>query len=590
MDWTPTAIDIESANISALMRDFGVDSASAFHRWTVDNRSLFWSDMADRLNIVFRTPPHAVAEGPATNVTWFPGATLNIAESCFVGDPDRVAVRYETRGTVADVSVGELRSAVARTAGGLRSLGVGAGTPVAIAMPMTYESVVAYLAVVWAGGVVVSIADSFAPSEIRTRLQIADCSLVITQDTVQRGGKTLPMYEKVIEAGAVRCVVVGTDSTIVRRPDDASWSDVATSPPLEVVVAEAGAYTNILFSSGTTGEPKAIPWSHTTPLKAAADGHIHQDIRPGDVVAWPTNLGWMMGPWLIYASLLNGATMALSDLVPTSADFLRFVRRAEVTVLGVVPALVRAWRADPASAGVDWSLVRVISSTGEASTPADMRWLMTAAGAPVIEYCGGTEIGGGYISSTVVEPFDASTFTTPCAGLDLRILDDLGRPSDEGQVFIVPPSIGLSTELLNRDHYEVYYAGVPQADVPLRRHGDQMWRLATGHWRAMGRSDDTMNLGGIKVSSAEIERVVSTVEGVLECAAVGVPPDDGGPDVLHVFTVATGGDEGQLRDQMQVALRSDLNPLFKIAAVHLVAALPRTASAKVMRRTLRDQL
>ena len=166
--------------------------------------------------------------------------------------------------------------------------------------------------------------------------------------------------------------------------------------------------TNVLFSSGTTGDPKAIPWTQLTPVKAAMDGHFHHDIHPGDVVAWPTNLGWMMGPWLIYASLVNGAAMALHDDAPTGRDFADFVAEAGVTVLGVVPSLVAAWRSggvlDPdAEEPVDWTGLRLLSSTGEASNPDDMRWLMGAAGGkPVIEYCGGTEIGGGYITGTVL--------------------------------------------------------------------------------------------------------------------------------------------------------------------------------------------
>ena len=459
---------------------------------------------------------------------------------------------------------------------------------VAMAVPMTVESIIGYLAVVWAGGAVVSIADSFASPEIQSRLSIAECSIVITQDVIERGSKRLAMYQKLIDAGIDQCIVVETGAGLERRAQDASWSMVmAGDPMVEPVVRSVDAYTNILFSSGTTAEPKAIPWDQTPPIKAATDGHIHQDIRPGDVVAWPTNLGWMMGPWLIYASLLNRATIALSRQSPTSYEFCQFITSVGVNVLGVVPALVRVWRADPRIEGLDWSSVRVVSSTGEASTPEDMRWLMALTEAPVIEYCGGTEIGGGYISSTVVEAFDASTFTTPCFGLDLRLLDDSGAESAEGEAFIVAPSIGLSTELLNRDHHKVYYADVPNSADALRRHGDRLRRLGSGHWRAMGRSDDTMNLGGIKVSSADIERTVNAVAGVVETAAIGVPPADGGPYRLVIFAVAPGQAAADLLVLMQAEIKSALNPLFRIDQVEVVEGLPRTASAKVMRRSLR---
>ncbi len=350
-------------------------------------------------------------------------------------------------------------------------------------------------------------------------------------------------------------------------------------------------HTNILFSSGTTGEPKAIPWDQTTPIKAAMDGRYHHDIHAGDVVAWPTNLGWMMGPWLIYASLINGAAMALYTDAPTTRGFIDFVGEAGVTMLGLVPSIVSAWRANDTVGPSDLDGVRVLSSTGEASNPDDYAWLMRVAGAPVIEYCGGTEIGGGYITGTVLDPATPSRFTTPALGIDLVIVDDSGSVADEGEVFLVPPSIGMSTTLLNRDHHEVYYEGVPSGLGPLRRHGDHLRREGDGTYRALGRVDDTMNLGGIKVSSAEIEAVVADVQDIAEVAAVAVPPVEGGPDRLILFVVPAAEasiDPGLVRDEMQDLIRARLNPLFRIHDVVLVDSLPRTASHKVMRRLLRS--
>lgn len=589
MDWEPNARVIDAANISAILRELRLSSVTQFHQWSVGNRNEFWRLMIDHLGIVFSTQPTAMSDGPAQDTRWLPGAELNIALSCFQGPDESVAVIYQTVPGIAYMSVGELRDQVQACAGGLRRLGIGDGDRVAMAMPMTVESVIGYLALVWNGSTVVSIADSFAAPEIRSRLTMVDCDTVITQDAIVRAGRRLPMYEKLIEAGALRCIVVEAHGDVELRPHDIAWSDLFVGDPMvEPSIRSVASHTNLLFSSGTTGAPKVIPWDQTPPIKAATDGFLHQDIHPGDVVAWPTNLGWMMGPWLIYAALLNRATIALATDVPTSPEFCRFVTDAKVNVLGVVPALVRAWRSAPGFESLDWSSVRVVTSTGEASSADDMRWLMDVTGAPVIEYCGGTEVGGGYLSSTVVEPFDASTFTTPCFGLDIRLFNDGEESGTEGEVFLVPPSIGLSIELIERDHQAVYYDAVPNADVVLRRHGDQLRRLANGHFRAMGRSDDTMNLGGVKVSSAEIERVVNLVPGVVESAAVGVPPDGGGPDRLVVFLVAPGRDPAQLRPLIQETIRGELNPLFKVTDVRLVETLPRTASAKVMRRTLRD--
>ncbi len=591
--WLPDPKTVERSNLRWLMDEVGVVDYAALHRWTIDHREEFWRLCVRRLSIEFDEPPRAILAGTAHHPHYLPGARGNIVASALDGPADSIALMHGTAHDLSRVSYQQLRRDVARCANGLRSHGLAVGARVAIVMPMTYEAVVAYLGVVAAGGAVVSIADSFAPEEIATRLRLADATWAVTQHAVLRAGKTLPMYEKVVAAGAERAVVVPGVAGPDLRTADLWWDELLSDDERLVTHSlSIDAVTNVLFSSGTTGEPKAIPWTHATPLKAAVDGHFHHDIHPDDIVAWPTNLGWMMGPWLIYAALLNDSALALCDDVPTGKGFVDFVEAARVTVLGVVPSLVAAWREGGMIERADWSRIRLFSSTGEASKPDDMNYLMEAVGGrPVIEYCGGTEIGGGYIAGTVLQPAVAGTFTTPALGLDVVIVDDAGNVADEGEMLLVPPSIGLSTTLLNRDHDAVYYRDLPDLGRPLRRHGDHMERLANGYWRALGRVDDTMNLGGIKVSSAELERVVGTVGGVAEVAAVAVPPAGGGPERLVIYAVPEPGgspDPQELQAAMQAEVREHLNPLFKIQDVVIVASLPRTASSKVMRRKLRS--
>jgi acetyl-CoA synthetase len=278
-----------------------------------------------------------------------------------------------------------------------------------------------------------------------------------------------------------------------------------------------------------------------------------------------------------------------------SREFTRFVQDARVTMLGVVPGMVRAWREKGLVEGMDWSSIRAFSSTGECSNTEDYLFLMSTAGyKPVIEYCGGTEIGGGYITGTVVQPASPATFSTQALGLDFVLLDENGEPTANGEVFLVPPSIGLSNELMNRDHHEVYFAGTPAGPdgETLRRHGDQIERLGRGYYRAHGRTDDTMNLGGIKVSSAEIERVLGKMQGVWETAAIAVSPEDEGPSMLVIYAVLEKGADTsaeELKAGMQVEIKKHLNPLFHVHDVVITDSLPRTASNKVMHRLLRDR-
>ncbi|MDH3198325.1 MAG: AMP-binding protein, partial [Candidatus Krumholzibacteria bacterium] len=402
--WTPPRAVAEASNVAAACRRLGLRDYAALHAWSVNEREAFWRDTIEALDIPFRTPPRATADlsaGPK-HPRWLPGARMNAADACFLADPGATAVVYRREGhALARMTYGELDTLSNRVAGSLGSLGVGTGDAVAIAMPMTVEAVAAYLGILKAGAVVVSIADSFASEEIATRLRISGARVAVTQDVVLRAGKTLPMYQKVVDAGAERAIVVpaADDFAVALRPSDRAWASLLSGPErFETVARSPDDNMNVLFSSGTTGEPKAIPWSHTTAVKCAMDGYYHHDIHPGQVVAWPTNIGWMMGPWLVFASLVNRAVMALYYGAPNTRGFCAFVQDAGVNMLGVVPSLVKAWRGGDMTRGLDWSAIKAFSSTGEASNPDDYLWLMARAGyRPVVEYCGGTEIGGGYV-------------------------------------------------------------------------------------------------------------------------------------------------------------------------------------------------
>ena len=606
--WFPTDEDISEANITRLMMELGIKTYPKFHAWSVDNRDTFWQMVIDTLGIKTidtNTEAQKDATGTATYL-----AKLNIVDSCFSAPNDALAIiaQCENDENLVTFTYGELECLTNRVANGLVDLGLKPGDAVAVDMPMNAESVAIYLGIVKAGCVVIGIADSFAPDEIATRLRIGKAKAIFTQDYVNRADKRLPLYEKVIAANAPKAVVSSCEDSDtvaqIQREGDITWNNfLSDTETFTAIPCDPDAHTNILFSSGTTGEPKAIPWTHTTPIKCAADAYLHHDIHPGNVLAWYTNLGWMMGPWLIYASLINKATIALYDGVPTGHEFGVFVQNAKVTMLGVVPTLVRAWKNTDCIQGLDWHAIRAFSSTGECSNPDEMLYLMSLAGyRPVIEYCGGTEIGGAYVTGTRVQPAAPSMFTTPALGLNFSLFDENGEPTRNGEVFISPPSLGLSTTLLNADHNEVYFAGAPGPN--LRRHGDAIEELGnsfdTESWlegvkyRVLGRVDDTMNLSGIKVSSVEIEEILNAVSEIQETAAVAVSSKDGGPSQLVIYTVLTASEseptKQEIHDALQAELSQHLNPLFRIRDVVIVDALPRTASNKVMRRLLRDRL
>ncbi|XP_020216345.1 probable acyl-activating enzyme 17, peroxisomal [Cajanus cajan] len=600
-----------------------IASFDDFQKFSVSNPEIYWKCVLDEMNISFTKPPECILrDSPISHPSgqWLPGASINPAQNCLNingkrGLNDTVIIwrdEHPDDPPLQRMTLEELREEVWLVAYALKALGLEKGSAIAIDMQMNVTSVVIYLAIILAGYVVVSIADSFAASEISTRLKISKAKAIFTQDLIIRGDKSIPLYSRVVDAQSPMAVVIpakGFEFSMKLRNGDLSWHDflgkvnnlkgkefVATEQPVETL-------TNIIFSSGTTGDPKAIPWTNVTPLKAAADAWCHMDVRKGDVVCWPTNLGWMMGPWLVYASLLNGASMALYNGSPLGSGFAKFVQDAKVTMLGVIPSIVRSWRSANSTSGYDWSSIRCFSSSGEASNVDEYLWLMgSALYKPVIEYCGGTEIGGGFVCGSLLQAQSLAAFSTPAMCCSLFILDDDGLPMPQnvpgiGELALAPLMLGASNTLLNADHYGVYFKGMPLLNGKfLRRHGDVFERTSRGYYHAHGRADDTMNLGGIKVSSVEIERICNGVDSnILETAAIGVPPSGGGPELLTIAVVfkdsnSTKQDLHQLRTSFNSALQKKLNPLFKVSQVVTLPSLPRTASNKVMRRVLRQQL
>ena len=597
--WTPTESDIKKTNIYQTMQDLQLDEYRDFYKWSIENREEFWNKSIEKIGIPFKKKYTSIIDltNGVKQPKWLPNAKLNIVDACFQNDDDAIAVIFQKEGgELQKVTQKELENLVNRIANSLLAQGLQKGDFIAIDMPMTLQAVAIYLAGIKAGISVATVADSFTPNEIEVRLKITKPKIVFTQDVMLRAGKKLPLYQKVLDAKANKIVVIPalTELSVELRKQDLLWEDFLVENTNFTSVKQNPEDTiTVLFSSGTTGEPKAIPWNHTTPIKAAVDGFYHHDIHPNEVVAWPTNLGWMMGPWLVFTTLINKATVALFYGAPIGKEFGEFVSKAKINMLGLVPSIVKHWKNTKCMEGLDWNVIKCFSSTGEASNPSEYKYLSQLANnKPIIEYCGGTEIGGGYVTSTLVQPNITSVFSTQALGTEFVLLDENYQPTDKGELFLVPPILGLSNTLLNRDHDEVYFKDTPTLNGKiLRRHGDRLEHLGNGYYKAQGRVDDAMNLGGIKVSSLQIEAVINDLNFVKEAAAIAVSPKDGGPSILVVYYVENNqdGNEKERFDLVKNAIRKKLNPLFKLSDLVKTDKLPRTASGKVMRKNLRKE-
>lgn len=631
--WFPSPTDCKQTNLGRLMEVNGpkllgssyrdpISSFNHFYRFSVENQEVYWSMVLKQLAVKFKQEPMSIlstSDGSKKGGTWLQGAVLNIAECCLLPCPslkrtdDSTAIIWRDEGLddypVNRMSLKELRSQVITVAHALDAI-FEKGDPIAIDTPMTCNAVIIYLAIILGGFVVVSIADSFAPQEIGSRMGVSKAKAIFTQDFIVRGGKKVPLYSRVIQGTSSKAVVIpaiGDSLGIMLRDGDMSWKDFLShaagrSSSYSPVYQSVDALTNILFSSGTTGEPKAIPWTQLSPIRCASDTWAHLDVRPCDIGCWPTNLGWVMGPIIIYSCFLTGATLALYHGSPLGRDFCKFVQDAGVTVLGSVPSLVKSWKAGNCAEGLDWTKIRVLGTTGEASDIDDNLWLTSRASyKPIVECCGGTELASSYIQGSLLRPQAFGAFSGASMSTGFVILDEQGTPYPDdipcsGEVGLFPLYFGATDRLLNADHDKVYFDGMPiYKGRQLRRHGDIIQRTVGGYYIVQGRADDTMNLGGIKTSSVEIERVCNRAdECLLETAAVSIKPSGGGPEHLAILAVlkdrSAQYDVNLLKRKFQTAIQKNLNPLFKVSYVKVVAEFPRTASNKLLRRVLRDQL
>ena len=372
----------------------------------------------------------------------------------------------------------------------------------------------------------------------------------------------------------------------------------------------------ILYTSGTTGKPKGITHTHCSfPLKAAQDMAFGTDVGRGTRISWLTDLGWMMGPWLIYGALINGATICLYDGAPdfpTAGRMWEFVEKHRVEILGISPTLIRvlATHGDELPKKYDLSSLRAFASTGEPWNPAPWWWLFEKVGdskLPIINYSGGTEISGGILMNNVLTPIKPCGFSAPCPGMDVDILDDEGNSvgaGEVGELAVKQPWIGMARGFWNEPerYLETYWNRFENIWV----HGDFAMCDADGHYFILGRSDDTLKVAGKRVGPAEVESILVAHESVAEAAVIGVPDEikgtkmiafcvlrsaDGSSAEVASRALALDADEPsalRLEKELKNLVAKDMGKPLAPSRIHFVSAIPKTRNAKVMRRVIRS--
>jgi acetyl-CoA synthetase len=615
--WNPTTDYIEDANVTRLARAHGLADIDELRAHSVQDTAWYWDAAATDLGLRFRTPYSRVLDlrNGIEHPDWFVDGTLNIVDSCLLRwrdeAPDRVAVVHEDEaGQIRELTFDQLATEVARAARGLRDLGIGSGDAVAIYLPMVPEAVIACYAVASLGAVLVPLFSGFASTAIASRLEDAKAKAVIVADTTTRRGRALPLLPQVNTALAqCPCVqhVIVVPNGADHPPEYVGarmvlWPQlVSLDAPLAPREVDAMHPLLLAYTSGTTGRPKGAVHTHAGFLvKTASEVAYSFDIKPRGVFSWVTDMGWIMGPLSVFGTHANGATLLLYEGSPDRPDtnrLWRLVERHGVTMLGVSPTLVRALRSADRDPTQDLSSVHVLGSTGEPWDPESYEWLardVFGGRVPVINFSGGTEVGGSFLAPYPVEPIRSCSLGGPSLGMDVDVVDDTGRSvrGQVGELVCRQPWPSMTRGIWKDDerYLKAYWSRFPG----IWTHGDFAMVDNDGQWFILGRSDDIMNVAGKRLAPAEVESVMITHPRVAEAAAVGVPDTVKG-ETVWAFWVTRSEDGTEIDDQTADQVGADIAALvgrelgkpFTPSRVWRVAALPKTRSAKIMRRAIR---
>ena len=612
--WEPTPDVVEHSRAGAFMREQGIDGWRELERRSQDDIGWFWDAIVKHLGIEFSTPYERVfddSRGPMWT-TWFGGGRINLTANCVDrharATPDQLAVIAEREdGEVRTVTYAELEALTDRLANALLSRGVAPGDAVGLFLPMGVEVVAAFYAVCKIGAIAVPIFSGFGAPAVAARLADAGAVALITCDAVPRRGKPVAVKaladEALAGAPAVHTVIVhdrlGTEPPM-QAGRDLAWADAVDrqSPDLDAPALDPETPMMVIYTSGTTGRPKGAVHVHGGFLvKIAQECAFQTDVHAGDRFTWMTDMGWIMGPKIVVGAGALGATLVLSEGAPDypgPGRMWELVERHRLSVLGVSPTLIRALRShgdEPVTAH-DRSSLRILASTGEPWNPEPYRWLFEVGGegrCPIINLSGGTEVGACFLSPMPVMPLKECTLGAPSLGMAMDVLGPDGQPVPPGEVGELVcrkpwPSMTRGIWGDPQRFLDTYWSRWPNLWV----HGDWASVDEDGYWYLHGRSDDTLNIAGKRIGPAEFESAAVGHPAVAEACAIGVPDDVKG-EVCWLYLVARPGADAtdETLAEVRAQVSHELGKAFAPARLAWVDGLPKTRSAKIVRRAVR---
>ncbi len=612
--WEPNPEWIAESNLQAFMDAHGIDSLEALLDRAAADVGWFWDAALEDLGIEFYEDYDEIVDlsRGIQFPKWCVGGKMNIVHNCLDKwqDTERStqdALRWEAEdGSTRSLSFRELHAEVCRCANALRSIGIGKGDAVGLYMPMTPEICIAFLAIAKVGGVILPLFSGYGPGAVATRLKGGRAKAVFTADGFARRGKAIRMKDTIDEAltecPTVEHVIVHNYQDIevpMQKGRDHWWHDLVPAQETEATTERTSAEDTvmIIYTSGTTGRPKGAVHTHCGfPIKGAQDMYHSMDLKPGECMYWMSDMGWMMGPWLVFGTLCIGATMVFYDGAPDYPDVDRLwqlVDDHQVTHLGVSPTLIRALKAHGNEPVQRHSLetLRAVGSTGSPWDPESWKWLFNTVlkgNKPILNYSGGTEISGGILCGNFFKPLKPGAFSGPVPGMDADVVNAAGEPvrGEVGELVIRQPWIGMTRGFWEDEqrYLDSYWSRFDDLWV----HGDFAAIDEDGLWYILGRSDDTIKVAGKRLGPAEVEALLNAHEQVAESAAIGVPHDVKGQELVAYAVLKPSAEASdELREELLELVTDALGKPLKPREIRFTEALPKTRNAKVMRRVIK---
>jgi acetoacetyl-CoA synthetase len=613
--WTPDPATAEASGLAQFGRWSGHGGAdgmdyAALHWWSVADPSAFWGCVAEFFGVRFHEPPTAVlgsAEMPGAQ--WFPGATLNYAEHVLTVAPGRadddVAVIFNREdGVDWMLTHGELRSAAAAARAGLVALGVGRGDRVVALAPNCLETLVCFLATASLGAIWSSCSPDFGARAVQNRFAQIEPSVLIAVDGYVYGGKR---HDVTSTVAALRDQLPTLRATVlipylkwddadpaVTLPGTLPWSEFLGTPDASTLAFEPVPFDHplwVLYSSGTTGLPKGIVHGHGgIVLEHMKVLRLHCDLGPGDRFFWFTTTGWMMWNFLI-GGLLVGSTIVLYDGNPGHPDLetlWRLAERHRITYLGVSAPFVHACL----KAGLrprdfaDLGDLRTIGSTGAPLSTDGFRWIADAVGerVQIASVSGGTDTCTAFVGAAPTLPVWLGEISGPTLGSAVAAFDEDGHPvvDEVGELVITEAMPSMPVSFWNDPDGSRLRAAYYEDFPGVWRHGDWIKITPRGSCVIYGRSDSTLNRGGVRMGTSEFYAVVEGFDEVadslvIDTTALGATTEG---ELLCFLVLAPGASLAEVEPELRAALRAELSPRHVPNRFVVVDAVPRTLNGK----------